>query len=208
MMSEARFNVVFAGETVAGADPARVRENLAAAFKMDVSKVEALFSGKRVVVKKDADQATAMKFRAVMKQAGALCDLERIGDEPAAAAPVAAPAAAPAPAPAPAPAAPAEPVARPAAEAAAPAPVKGGSLETVGTIRMGGTGFSGPFEVAPTGAELADKRDGPPPIVPDVSHFSVAPPGSDMGQKKDDKPPVTPDISHLSIAPPGSKLSE
>ena len=198
-MSEARFNVVFAGETVAGADPARVRENLAAAFKMDVSKVEALFSGKRVVVKKDADQATAMKFRAVMKQAGAVCDLERIGDEPPAAAPVAAPAAAPAPA---------EPAARPAPVAETPAPVKGGSLETVGTIRMAGTGFSGPFEVAPAGADMADKQEGPPPVVPDVSHFSVAPPGSDMGQKKDDKPPVTPDISHLSIAPPGSKLSE
>ena len=151
-MSEARFNVVFAGEMVAGADPARVRENLAAAFKMDVSKVEALFSGKRVVVKKDADQATAMKFRAVMKQAGALCDLERIGEEaPAAAAEPSAPAPAPAQA-APAPA-PAVPAARP---VEAPAPVKGGSLETVGTIRMGGTGFSGPFEVAPTGAELAD----------------------------------------------------
>ena len=204
-MSDARFNVVFAGETVAGADPARVRENLAAAFKMDVSKVEALFSGKRVVVKKEADQATAMKFRAVMKQAGAICDLERVGEEAAAAA---AETAAPAPAPAqaaPAPA-PAVPAARPAVEA--PAPVKGGSLETVGTIRMGGTGFSGPFEVAPTGAELADKHEGPPPVVPDVSHFSVAPPGSDMGQKKDDKPPVKPDISHLSIAPPGSKLSE
>ncbi len=201
-MSEARFNVVFAGEVVGGADPARVRENLAAAFKMDISKVESLFSGKRVVVKKDADQATAMKFRAVMKQAGAVCDLERIGEEaPAAAAETAAPAPAPAQA-APAPV----PAARPAVEA--PAAVKGGSLETVGTIRMGGTGFSGPFEVAPTGAELADKHEGPPPIVPDVSHFSVAPPGSDMGQKKEEKPPVTPDISHLSIAPPGSKLSE
>lgn len=193
-MSEARFNVVFAGEMVAGADPAKVRENLAAAFKMDISKVEALFSGKRVVVKKDADQATAMKFRAVMKQAGAVCDLERIGEE--------------APAPAAETPAPAAPAAKPASFAEAPAPVKGGSLETVGTIRMGGTGFSGPFEVAPAGADMADKHEGPPPIVPDVSHFSVAPPGADMGQKKEDKPPVTPDISHLSIAPPGSKLSE
>jgi len=202
-MSEARFNVVFAGEMVAGADPAKVRENLAAAFRMDVSKVEALFSGKRVVVKKDADQATAMKFRAVMKQAGALCDLERIGDEaPASASET------PAAAPAQAVPAPAAPAARPVPSAEAPAPVKGGSLETVGTIRMGGTGFSGPFEVAPAGADMADKHEGPPPIVPDVSHFSVAPPGADMGQKKDDKPPVTPDISHLSIAPPGSKLSE
>ena len=192
-MSEARFNVVFAGEIVAGADPAKVRENLAAAFRMDMAKVEALFSGKRVVVKKDADQATAMKFRAVMKQAGAQADLEKVG-EPAAAA-------APAPNPTPAPAAQAAPVPAPAAAPGAPVPVSGGSLETVGTIRTGGTGFSGPFAVAPTGSDLAVERDLPPPMVPDVSHLSVAPAGADMGQKKEDKPPVTPDISHLKIDP-------
>jgi hypothetical protein len=187
IMTEARFNVVFAGELVAGADPARVRANLAAAFKMDAARVEALFTGKRVVVRKDADQATAMKFRAVMKQAGAVCELEKTGEsappEVAAAAPVAAPAEAAA------------------ASQSAPSVVSGGSLETVGTIRTGGTGFSGPFNVAPTGADLAEQRQGPAPVVPDVSHFSVAPAGSDMGQKKDEKPPVAPDISHLSIKP-------
>lgn len=192
-MSDARFNVVFAGEIVAGADPAKVRENLAAAFRMDMAKVEALFSGKRVVVKKDADQATAMKFRAVMKQAGAQADLEKVGE------PAAEPA--PAPSPAPAPAAQAAPAPAPAAAPGAPAPVSGGSLETVGTIRTGGTGFSGPFAVAPTGSDLAVERDLPPPMVPDVSHLSVAPAGADMGQKKEEKPPVTPDISHLKIDP-------
>lgn len=196
-MSEARFNVVFAGEIVAGADPAKVRENLAAAFRMDMAKVEALFSGKRVVVKKDADQATAMKFRAVMKQAGAQAELERVGEptpstaEPAAAAPAPAPSSAPATAPASA----------PVAAANEPAVVSGGSLETVGTIRTGGTGFSGPFAVAPTGSDLAVERHLPPPVVPDVSHLSVAPAGSDMGQKKEEKVPVAPDISHLKIEP-------
>ena len=196
-MSEARFNVVFAGEIVAGADPAKVRENLAAAFRMDMAKVEALFSGKRVVVKKDADQATAMKFRAVMKQAGAQAELERVGEptpstaEPAAAAP------SPAPSPSPAPA----PASAPVAAANEPAVVSGGSLETVGTIRTGGTGFSGPFAVAPTGSDLAVHRHLPPPVVLDVSHLSVAPAGSDMGQKKEEKVPVAPDISHLKIEP-------
>lgn len=190
-MSEARFNVVFAGEIVAGADPAKVRENLAAAFRMDMAKVEALFSGKRVVVKKDADQATAMKFRAVMKQAGAQADLEKVGE----------PAAEPAPAPSPAPAPTARAAPAFAAPASEPAPVSGGSLETVGTIRTGGTGFSGPFAVAPTGSDLAVERDLPPPMVPDVSHLSVAPAGADMGQKKEEKPPVSPDISHLKIDP-------
>ncbi|PKM22564.1 MAG: hypothetical protein CVV10_03630 [Gammaproteobacteria bacterium HGW-Gammaproteobacteria-14] len=194
-MTDARFNVVFAGEIVNGADQAKVRENLAAAFRMDMAKVEALFSGKRVVVKKDADQATAMKFRAVMKQAGALCDLERVGAEPVETAPAEE-----------RPAAPAKPPAAPVASAPSAttdsAPVfQSGSMETVGTIRTGGTGFSGPFEVAPAGADMAQTKDMPPPMVPDVSHLSVAPPGSDMGEKKAEKPPVNPDISHLSIDP-------
>jgi hypothetical protein len=183
-MSEARFNVVFAGEIVAGADPAKVRENLAAAFRMDAAKVETLFSGKRVAVKKDADQATAMKLRAVMKQAGALADLEKVA-EPESAAPPPAP----------------QPTAAPVAPVSQPAAVSGGSLETVGTIRTGGTGFSGPFAVAPTGADLAVERHLPPPVVPDVSHLTVAPAGADMGQKKEEKPPVNPDISHLKIDP-------
>jgi len=160
-MSEARFNVVFSGQLVAGADPSKVRANLANAFRMDIGKVESLFSGKRVVVKKDADQATAMKFRAVMKQAGAHAELERLGEDAA----------------------------------------NRGSLETVGTIRMGGTGFSGEFEVAPTGADLAIERNLPPPVVPDVSHLNLAPAGSDMGEKKEQKTPLSPDISHLKIEP-------
>ncbi|MCC1497914.1 hypothetical protein [Alcanivorax sp. 1008] len=198
-MSEARFNVIFAGQIVAGADPTKVRENLAAAFRMDMAKVEGLFTGKRVVVKKDADQATAMKFRAVMKQAGAQAELERVGEPTE---PAAAPAAAPSPAPASAAPAPATPSpAEPAVQAGQPAAVSGGSLETVGTIRTGGTGFSGPFAVAPTGSDLAVERHLPPPVVPDVSHLSVAPAGADMGEKREEKPPVTPDISHLKIDP-------
>lgn len=194
-MSEARFNVVFSGQLVAGADPSKVRSNLASAFRMDEAKVEALFSGKRVVLKKDADQATAMKFRAVMKQAGAQAEIERVGEEaaPAAATNSSAPAAAATPAPAPAPA--------PVAQAATPAAVSGGSLETVGTIRTGGTGFSGEFEVAPAGADIASEKKAPPPMVPDVSHLDLAPAGSDMGEKKEQKAPVSPDISHLKIEP-------
>lgn len=195
-MSEARFNIVFAGQLVPGADPQKVRENLAQAFRMDMAKVEALFSGKRVVVKKDADQATAMKFRAIMKQAGAHCDMEPVG-APAASAPAPA-VATPAPATAPVPTAAASAAPAP---ASAPAAAAGGPLETVGTIRTGGTGFTGPFDVAPAGADLAPAEDRPAPMVPDVSHLSVAPAGSDMGQKKDERPPVAPDISHLSIKP-------
>lgn len=223
-MTDVTYNVIFAGQIVNGADPARVRENVAKVFRMDVTKVEALFSGKRVVVKKQADQATAMKLRALMKQAGAVCELEPInasdgsdgsdasGDvsrnqtgarqpasepaQPAAASTVVAP----------------QPVAgtsSAASSGSAPAPaVEQGELQTVGTIRTGGTGFSGPFQVAPSGTELAEQRPIPAPVVPDISHLTMAEAGADLGEKKRDQAVEVPDISHLSVAPPGADLSE
>ena len=79
-MSEARYHVVFAGQLVKGADPDTVKANLGRLFKMDAARVGKLFSGQPVVLKKDADQATAMKFRAALKQAGAECVLKPLGE--------------------------------------------------------------------------------------------------------------------------------
>lgn len=201
-MADARFNIVFSGELVAGADPQRVRENLAKVFKMDLARVEGLFSGKAVVIKKDADQATAMKFRAVLRQAGAQCEMVPLGEaEEVQAAP---PATAQAPASAQAEAATAQAAPPPAEQAPAAAAQSGqpADMETVGTIRTGGTGFSSEFDVAPVGADIAEHQEGPPPIEPDISHLTMAPPGTELEELKADKKPVNPDISHLSLASP------
>lgn len=199
-MSDARFNLVFNGELVAGASPDAVKQNLAKLFKLEPARVEAMFSGKPVVLKKDADQATAMKFRAVLRQAGAQVRMEPVGaieEVSAAPAPPVEPAAQEAAAPVTATApAPAQPAAAPTTASAA-----AGDMDMVGTIRTGGTGFSGEFDVAPPGADIADKVDGPAPMVPDVSGISLAPAGSDMGQLKQKVEEKVPDISHLSIAP-------
>lgn len=197
-MSDARFNLVFNGELVAGASPDAVKQNLAKLFKLDPARVEAMFSGKPVVLKKDADQATAMKFRAVLRQAGAQVRMEPVGaveEVSAAPAPPVEQAAQEPAAPVTAPA-PAQPAAAPATASAA-----AGDMDMVGTIRTGGTGFSGEFDVAPPGADIADKVDGPAPMVPDVSGISLAPAGSDMGQLKQKVEEKVPDTSHLSIAP-------
>lgn len=197
-MSDARFNLVFNGELVAGASPDAVKQNLAKLFKLDPARVEAMFSGKPVVLKKDADQATAMKFRAVLRQAGAQVRMEPVGaveEVSAAPAPPVEPAAQEPATPVTAPA-PAQPAAAPATASAA-----AGDMDMVGTIRTGGTGFSGEFDVAPPGTDIADKVDGPAPMVPDVSGISLAPAGSDMGQLKQKVEEKVPDISHLSIAP-------
>jgi len=206
---EARYHIVFRGELVSGADPEQVRRNLAQLFKMEPERVEKLFAGKPVVLKKEADQGTAMKMRAALKKAGAECEMKPVGGEESGAQPQS-------------PSAQSETGARPAAEAQATdsetaagearpeaAPVSSGSgvsmedkpenLETVGTIRTGGTGFSSEFEVAPAGAELEQAGSDQEPVSPDISHLSVAPPGTDLEQLQDQDEVEVPDISHLKV---------
>ncbi|MBD3643604.1 hypothetical protein [Alcanivorax sp.] len=185
-MADARFHIVFAGQLVKGSDPVTVKANLGKIFKMDAARVEKLFSGQPVVLKKDADQATAMKFRAVLKQAGAECELRPVAD------PVQPPSTPSAPAPEPS-------TASPDPESQQQSEQTSGDLETVGTIRTGGTGFSGAFSVAEVGADMDNSDKIAPPPAPDVSHLSMAQAGEVLGQKKEEKTPVSPDISHLSL---------
>src|SRR5699024_1894353 len=63
---------------VQGSDSDTVKSNLMRLFNVNDAKAAALLSGKRVVLKKNADQATAMKFRAALKQAGAVCELQSL----------------------------------------------------------------------------------------------------------------------------------
>ncbi|HBL86740.1 MAG TPA: hypothetical protein DD399_07270 [Alcanivorax sp.] len=69
----------------------------------------------------------------------------------------------------------------------------------MGTIRTGGTGFSGAFEVAPVGADLDTSERAAPAAAPDISHLSMAEPGADLEPLKQEREAVVPDISHLSI---------
>lgn len=201
-MADARFDIHFRGQLVAGASPALVKANLMKLFKIDESRADAMLSGRPVVLKRDADQATAMKFRAALKQAGALCELVALNQSESeeinltVAAPI-----------------PATPVnttssavASPSAASASPAVARAvsgaaGGLETVGTIRTGGQGFVGAFEVAPVGADMEQAPDTREPVVPDISGLSMAAVGSDLGQKRTPPPPLAPDTSGISLAP-------
>lgn len=173
-MSDARlFNIVFQGRIEQGAAPEQVRANLARLFRITPEKVEALFSGQRVVLKKEADQATTMKFRAALKQAGALCEVE--------------------------------PVPGPPSVPARSGTEEEGDLQTVGTVRTGGTGFRGPFEVAALGAGMA-RQSPPPPPAPDTSHLSLAPPGTELEELPRPTAATVPEVGHLTLAPAGEDL--
>ncbi len=72
-------------------------------------------------------------------------------------------------------------------------------MEMVGTIRTGGTDFSGPFDVAPPGEDIGEHRNVGPEVNPDISHLSMAPPGTDLEEIPRQETVEVPDLSHLSL---------
>lgn len=71
-MEDKKYQVVFCGETLPGADVESVKENLAKAFKVDKNRIESLFSGGKKVVKKDASREVSEKTKKIFESAGAL----------------------------------------------------------------------------------------------------------------------------------------
>ena len=70
-MSEG-YRLVFSGEVEEGQHPAVVKKRLAAVLKLDEQRMDMLFSGKSVVVKKAADEPTAKRYQQAFKKAGAV----------------------------------------------------------------------------------------------------------------------------------------
>lgn len=58
-----------------------VKQNLAQLTKKDSKTIDALFSGKKAVLKKNVDSRTAEKFKTVFEKTGAACELETVEAE-------------------------------------------------------------------------------------------------------------------------------
>lgn len=181
MAEDNKFNLVVKGELVPGASRDAVRKNLAKLFKLPEEKAALLLAEHPRVIRRDMDQATAMKWRAALQRAGLKSSLQ-----------------------------PSQPQAQPepapkTTEPSAPAPLQdytaeaGKDIEMVGTIRTGGNAFIGPFEVAEVGANMAESKEELPALEPAIDHLSLAPPGADIETLKEEQATVDPDISHLSI---------
>lgn len=224
------FNVVFSGEVSGRADPAVVRANVGKLFNASEAVLDKLFSGQPVAVKKMVDRATAMKVRAMMKQAGAETRMVPVDDQgrpldaagattaaPAAQPPAAAPVARPVPAAAPVSA----PAPAPAASAAAPKPAAESMAERVKRMAeeqlrqeaaqaavAKAAEAQGNWGVAPVGTRLSPVDAGPPPVAPDISGIVLAPAGSDViaPNEKPYIPPVQVDISAINLAPAGTEV--
>lgn len=215
-MAEPRFDILFAGETVSGADRDAVADNLGRLFKATPETVARLMGGGTHVLKRGADAETARKYESAMERAGARAILRECPAEATASAPPP-PRETPAP-PASAPAMPARTMTAdvPAATSPAPAP------ETAFSLAPRGADVLAPHERRAVEAVVVDTRGislasvfmtppgddrPPPPPAPDTSHISIAAPGADLraGQSPS-APPPPPDTSSLSLAAPGARL--
>lgn len=70
-MDHERYDLIFTGDLVPGAELPQVKRNLQALFRINEAQVNLLFSGRDVVLKKNLDAEAANKYRVAIKKAGA-----------------------------------------------------------------------------------------------------------------------------------------
>lgn len=74
-MSTPEFDIIFRGDIVFGHQLADVKLKLQQLFKVDATKVDALFTGRPVPLKRNLDEATANKYRDVLLKVGAMVEV-------------------------------------------------------------------------------------------------------------------------------------
>lgn len=200
-MADKRYSVIFTGRIVDGAEPAAVKANLAKLFRVDAERVESMFAGKPLVIKKNLDAEKARSYRDALAKAGAAVSVVEEGD-PDAARTAVQPAPAPTPAPTRAPAA----AAGPGTDSAPPQPPQAPDLTIaeVGVTLVEHEPVTPPdfdttqFDLAEVGVTLVEPKVVPPPDF-DTSGMSLDPPGTQLTDARP-APPAQFDTSGLSLA--------
>ncbi len=189
------FDVYFSGELLEGYEPEDVKAAVGERFGLSGSKLEALFSGTPVRIKKNLDVDRAGRFRKKFLELGALVQIVPAGQEP------------PDPA---SPAAPPAPVARAAAPGeAGEAASTGLSLAPQSPLENHSTGAQAAaidtsgLSMSPPGADIlpSDGRPGTEPPPPDTSGLSLAPLDGKRETEAAPPEPPPPDTGHLELAP-------
>ena len=188
-MSEQQYELAFYGKLVEGSSLEKTKELVAQLFKTDMSQIEKMFTGNRVVIRNKLDHDTAMKYVMALKKRGALSQIELMG-QPGVAVSVASPTPTPTPTPE-QPSATSQP--KKASMSLNGLPIVGEKVDDILS--------NAHFDVAPVGSRLEDEKTKVEAEFHALDEVSLAPVGSDLVEAKE-KPPVSvPDISHLTLAP-------
>ncbi|WP_460042361.1 hypothetical protein [Pseudomonas sp. S2_H01] len=196
------YEIVFSGQLVPGAQLDRVQANLAKLFQADAQRIALLFSGRRLVLKNNLDQAAAEKYRSTLERAGAKADVVEMPGQMDVPAPaemeveeveLAPP--------------PDEPTWTRKTSSLVPGPGSVAKpehrsrLEPRDVYMAAFVDVQAPdFTLSALGKDVQDPKAPPVPPRLDLSGLSLAPAGSDMGQKTEVEHVLLPDISHLKLA--------
>lgn len=204
-MSEPSYQIVVTGELVDGTYLPEVKARLATLFKTPAEKLDPLFSGKRVVIKKGLGAAAAEKYVAAVQAAGLICRAEELGAEPPQAA-VAAKESEVSVAPV------GTTIIDPPAVATPEYDVSAYSVASVGETLVEPPGVAAvdidvsALSVDPVGEDLVEHMPPSPPAI-DTGALSVAPAGTQMVDQES-VTPVAIDTENLDLAPVGSDVGE
>jgi TM2 domain-containing membrane protein YozV len=81
-MSQDKYRVTFKGEIQEGVSPEEVKTKLAKILKLSDEKAAKLFSGKPIIIKKNASKQTCIKIQNALKKAGAKCKVKKEAPTP------------------------------------------------------------------------------------------------------------------------------
>ena len=194
------FQVVVDGTLEAGKEKADVYESIGKLFKIQGEKLDVVFSGKKIAIKRKVDHATAKKYQAAISRAGLICSIEpmpsapgantNINNEP----PVA------------------KSVDNTGVEENASQASSSGGGDGKQEVHKAGKQVEGVkqkaprnFRLAPPGARVSPISK-PPPPPPNVDHIGLSPRAPfEQKQTVVDK---VPDTSGLSLGEPGVRLGE
>lgn len=198
-MSDELFEVAFSGQVSDTADSDNVKARVGKMFNADAAKIAQLFSGRRVVIKKNIDRPTAEKYQSAFAKAGAIAEVKSMATEssvdiavmPAATV--------------------ADTTPQPSDKAIPPEPVQStptsaeetDALVPPQTDPLGITGDQIPdlaATIAPIGSTIHDQSAEVETPKFDLSGLDVAPVGSQIGTSKKEADPPPPDTSGLSMA--------
>ena len=221
-MSEPFYDLLFQGECLPGADPQHVQRDLGQLLKLDAERLQQMFSGRTVVVRRAVDRDSAARFQQAFKQAGARLRVVPLAAAPLTAAPGIAPgeAAPPAPSPARKPSL----AERLAAQSAREAPA--GTIQADGTVTWQSTrrparvpapgsvaevAADATLRLAPLGADLLTAQEraeaAAAPVEVDVSHLAVAPSVGNLPTLPRAGAEISPpDVPDLTVSPAGAEL--
>ena len=80
-MNTSHYHVVFTGKIVEGHNIDDVKNKVSLLFRIGEEKIERLFSGEPILLRKNVDHKTALRYQSVFQKAGAICKITEIKDE-------------------------------------------------------------------------------------------------------------------------------